>query len=77
MAVRNLNEISGVLKKKTQRRRRRRWRVCWPGEEEDIISHSEHIRTHLASSKDQTYSNPKRTEIIISLPALSLKYSKY
>ena len=39
MAVRNLNEISGVLKKKTQRRRRRRRRrLCWPGEEEDIIS---------------------------------------
>ena len=39
LAVRNLNEISCVLKKKTQSRRRRRRRLYWPGKEEDIISH--------------------------------------
>ena len=38
LAVRNLNEISGVLEKKQSRRKRRR-RLCWPGKEEDIISH--------------------------------------
>ena len=55
---------------KKQSRRKRRRRLCWPGKEEDIISHSEHTRTHLASSEDLTYSNLKRTEIIISFSTL-------
>ena len=46
MAVRNLNEISGVLRNILERRR---GRVLWPGEEEDVItqlisgSHRENI----------------------------------
>ena len=46
MAVRNLNEISGVLRNILERRR---GRLIWPGKEEDVInqlilgSHRENI----------------------------------
>ena len=62
--------MKSLVSWKKQNRRRRRRRLCWPGKEEDIISHSEHTRTHLASSEDLTYSNLKRTEIIISFSTL-------
>ena len=51
MAVRNLNEISGVLRNILERRR---GRLLWPGEEEDVTTHNpsnirlpqrEHTRT--------------------------------
>ena len=36
LAVRNLNEISGVLRNSLERRR---GRLLWPGEEEDVINY--------------------------------------
>ena len=54
MAVRNLDEISGDLRNILERRR---GRLLWPGEEEDVItqlisgSHREHTRTNPTSSE--------------------------
>ena len=45
LAVRNLNEISCVLKKKNRRRRRRR--LHWPGKEEDTVESQDYYRSNV------------------------------
>ena len=71
LAVRNLNEISVVLRNILERRR---GRLLSPGEEEEVItqlisgSHREHTKTNLTSSE---YKSIKESwSLYLTLPAL-------